>query len=52
MDKEMEHFKRNFARLMGEKPRKPVSPKASGHANSREEALAYYSLYYLGHRMP
>ncbi len=52
LDKEMEHFKRNFARLMGEKPRKPVSPKASGHANSREEALAYYSLYYLGHRMP
>ncbi len=52
LDKEMEHFKRNFSRLMGNKPHKAVTPKASGHANARGEALAYYNLYYYGHRIP
>ena len=52
LEKEMEHFKRNFSRLMGDKPKKLVTAKVSSHARERGESLAYYNLYYYGHRIP
>ena len=52
LDKEMEHFKRNYSRLVGQKPHQTHFPANSPRESAQKEALAYYNLYYYGHRIP
>ncbi|MEI7607815.1 MAG: hypothetical protein WCJ64_10570 [Rhodospirillaceae bacterium] len=49
-EKDLAYFQRNFSRIYGGPTNSMPKPHKRGYSNRGEDA-AYYSLYYLGHRI-